>query len=57
MGFASSREGVAGRKRKRAHWEEVGEETQVQQWRQMRAVNPQARLEALLGAGSRFCGE
>ena len=29
----------------------------MQRWRQMQAVNPQARLEALLGPGSRFRGE
>jgi superfamily II DNA helicase RecQ len=59
LGFTSSWEGalVAGQKRKRAHWEEVGQEMQMQRWRQMRAVNTQARLEALLGAGSRFRGE
>ena len=55
LGFASSREGDAvraGQKRRRAQWEEVGQEMQMQRWRQMRAVNTQARLEALLGAGS-----
>lgn len=59
LGFASSWEGLeigVGQKRKRAHWEEVNRDLQIYRWKQMRGVNIQARLEAMLGPGSQFRG-